>query len=125
MWFWWFMLVCSLLTPITMIVVGRRMWKHTPTKINGIYGYRTTRSMQNSDTWQFANAYCGRLWWNTGWILMLPTMLALLPCVHSTPNHIGLLGVLVVTVQLVVLLLTLLPTERALKTHFDNNGNRK
>lgn len=40
MWFWWFMLVCDLLVPITMILCGRMMWKHAPEKINGVMGNR-------------------------------------------------------------------------------------
>ena len=41
MWFWWFMLVCDLLTPIVMIITGRMMWKHCPKQINSLMGYRT------------------------------------------------------------------------------------
>lgn len=48
--FWIFLLVCSLLIPAVMIVAGFLMWKHPPKKINGFYGYRTTRSMKNQDT---------------------------------------------------------------------------
>ena len=48
--FWLFMLICDLLVPIIMIVGGRIMWKHCPKHINGIYGYRTTRSMKNLHT---------------------------------------------------------------------------
>ncbi|MBO5057040.1 MAG: SdpI family protein [Lachnospiraceae bacterium] len=62
MWFWWFMFVCDLLIPVFMIICGRMMWKNSPKSINGIIGYRTTRSMQNKDTWRFAHDYCGRLW---------------------------------------------------------------
>lgn len=28
--FWWFMLICTLLTPLLMIIAGRMMWKHCP-----------------------------------------------------------------------------------------------
>ncbi len=63
MWFWWFMLICDLLIPITMLIGGRMMWKHCPKRINGMAGYRTTRSMKNMDTWRYAHDYCGKLWW--------------------------------------------------------------
>ena len=55
MWFWWFMLICDMIIPIVMVIVGRIMWKHCPKHINGISGYRTTRSMKNMDTWKFAH----------------------------------------------------------------------
>lgn len=66
MWFWWFLFCCDLLVPVTMIVSGRIMWKHPPKNINGLMGYRTSRSMKNMDTWLFAHDYCGRLWWKIG-----------------------------------------------------------
>lgn len=53
--------ICNLLIPVVVIVTGRIMWKHYPKNINGLVGYRTTRSMKNMDTWRFANEYCGRL----------------------------------------------------------------
>ena len=43
--FWWFMLICDMLIPVVMIIVGRMMWKHCPKSINGMLGNRTTRSM--------------------------------------------------------------------------------
>ena len=61
MWFWWFVLVCDMLIPILMVIVGNMMRKHTPEKINGMIGYRTARSMKNIDTWKFAHDHCGRL----------------------------------------------------------------
>ena len=47
------------------------MWKHCPKHINGMLGYRTTRSMKNMDTWKFAHDYCGKLWWKIGWVMIL------------------------------------------------------
>ena len=63
MWFWWFMLICDMIIPIAMVIVGRTMWKHCPKNINGMSGYRTTCSMKNMDTWKLAHDYCGKLWW--------------------------------------------------------------
>ena len=60
MWFWWFMLISSLLIPALMITAGWFMWKRPPKKINSAIGYRTSRSMKNINTWQFAHHYCGQ-----------------------------------------------------------------
>ena len=102
--FWLFMLICDLLVPIIMIVGGRIMWKHCPKHINGIYGYRTTRSMKNMDTWKFAHDYCGKLWWKIGWIISVPSLLIPIP-------FYGICSVF--------------PTERALKEKFTDEGIRK
>ena len=53
MWFWWFMFCCDILIPVTMIACGWMMWKYCPKNINGLVGYRTSRSMRNMDTWKF------------------------------------------------------------------------
>ena len=57
-----------LLIPGTMVLFGYVWKKHPPKTINGIYGYRTRRSMQNWATWEFAHQYCARLWRKLGCI---------------------------------------------------------
>ena len=77
--FWWFMFFCDLQVPAVMIFGGRMMWKHPPGKINGIIGYRTSRSMKNKETWKFAQEYCGRLWWKIGWLMLAPSAILHIP----------------------------------------------
>ena len=125
MWFWWFMFISDLLIPLVMIVGGMLMWKRTPKKINGIYGYRTSRSMKNLDTWTFAHCYIGRLWWVIGWIILAPTVLANLPFVGKGDDAISVVSTVVLIVQMLILVATVIPTERALKRAFDENGERK
>jgi len=125
MWFWWFMFVCDLLIPVLMIVAGRMMWKHTPKSINGIVGYRTSRSMKNMDTWRFAHDYCGRLWWKAGWILLVPSVLVHLPFIHSSAEVIGTVGGILCVLQCIALVASIFPTERALKKTFTKEGVRR
>ena len=125
MWFWWFMFISDLLIPLVMIVGGMLMWKHTPKKINGIYGYRTSRSMKNLDTWTFAHRYIGRLWWVIGWIILAHTVLANLPFVGKSDDAISVVSTVVLIVQMLILVATVIPTERALKRAFDENGVRR
>ena len=125
MWFWWFMFISDLLIPLVMIVGGRLMWKRTPKKINGIYGYRTSRSMKNLDTWTFAHRYVGRLWWIVGWISIAPSAIAMLPFIGKSDDVISVISTVVLVVQMLVLVATMIPAERALKRNFDDNGNRK
>ena len=125
MWFWLFMFICNLLTPILLIVCGRMMWKHCPQKINSVYGYRTTRSMKNMDTWKFAHEYCGRIWWKTGWILLILSILVQLSFIHSNEDTVGTLGAILCYVQLAVLIFSIIPTEMALKKTFHDDGTRR
>lgn len=116
--FWWFLLICDLQIPLLMIVFGRMMWKHPPNNINGIIGYRTRRSMQNSNTWKFAQEYCGRLWWKAGWAVLALSVLLHVPFCNSTKNRIGMLSVVLCTVQGIIMMASIFLTERALKRNF-------
>ena len=123
--FWWLMLVCGLLTPLLMIVCGRMMWKRPPKSINGSLGYRTARSMKNMETWKFAHDSCGRLWWKIGWIILLPSAAIYVPVYGSSEDVIGALSAVLLTIQCVILIVTIIPTERALKRNFGDEGTRR
>lgn len=41
----------TFLVPAVCIVFGVLFLWHPPKNINGLYGYRTSRSMKNEDTW--------------------------------------------------------------------------
>lgn len=125
MWFWWFILVCDLLVPFTMLIAGRMMWKHCPKHINGVIGYRTRRSMKNIETWKFAHDYCGRLWWKLGLWMIVPSVLVHIPFYHSDEDTIGNVSLILVIVQCIALVLSILPTEHALKKRFHDDGTRR
>ena len=125
MWFWWFMFVCNLLIPVILIVVGRMMWKHCPKKINWVFGYRTSRSMKNMDTWQFAHKYCGKLWWKLGWLSLIPSIVVLIPFYNSSEEVIGIIGLIICIIQMVILIASAFPTEAALKNTFTDDGTRR
>jgi len=108
-----------------MIIVGRMTLKHCPKNINSLIGYRTTRSMKNMDTWKFAHEYCGKLWWKLGWLIMILTVLMYIPLYQSNDNIIGIAGVVLITIQCTVLIISIYPTEKALKEHFNDDGTRK
>ena len=123
--FWWFMLICDLTIPIFMILGGRMMWKHCPKHINGIVGYRTTRSMKNMDTWKFAHDYCGKLWCKMGWVMIIPFALIHIQLCHSDENTIGIVGGILLTIQCISLFVSIYTTEKALKKHFNDDGTRR
>lgn len=125
MWFWWFMFCCDILIPVTMIACGRMMWKHCPKNINGLMGYRTSRSMKNMDTWKFAHEHCGKLWWKIGWIILIPSIIVHIPFYKTDENTIGVVGGILATMQVIILIASIFPTERALKRNFTDDGIRR
>lgn len=123
--FWWFMFLCNLLIPMSMIICGRLLSLHAPENINGLVGYRTSRSMKNKDTWKFAQEYCGRLWWKIGWAMLPLSILIQLPFYHSSKDAVSAVGGILCTVQTVVIIVSIFPVEKALKANFTEDGRRK
>ena len=77
--FWCFMLAMDLIIPLSMIFLGKYFSKRAPKEINMLFGYRTTRSTKNQDTWQFAHHFFGRLWYKMGLLLLILSVAAMLP----------------------------------------------
>ena len=123
--FWFFMLVMVLLFPAIMILMGRYFMKTAPKEINYIFGYRTNMSMKNKDTWEFAHKYIGKLWFYLGLLLVPITVIPMLFVIGGSEDVVGTVGSIICTVSLIILIIPIIPTERALKKTFDKDGNRK
>ena len=123
--FWIFMLVIDLLIPLTMIGFGRLFLKKTPKDINALFGYRTSMSMKNADTWEFAHKFCGRIWFVGGLIMLPLSVIPLLFVIGSDTTAVSCVGSVVVFVQMIPLIGAIFPTEAALKKNFDENGKRR
>ena len=123
--FWVFMLVMDLLIPLTMIGFGRYFIKRVPKEINAVFGYRTSMSMKNKDTWQFAHKYCGRIWYFSGLIMLPITVIFLLLVIGENKDCVGTVGGIICGVQLIPFMGSVLPTEIALKKNFDKKGKKK
>lgn len=117
--FWVFMLAMDLLVPGIMMLFGWVFLKHPPQDINSLYGYRTTRSMKNQESWDFAQKHCGSLWLRIG-IAMFPlTVLAMLFFMGKDTNTVGTWGVIILFLQMIPMVGSIIPVEIALKRKFN------
>ncbi len=123
--FWIFMLVMDLMIPFTMIGFGRYFLKTAPKEINTLFGYRTTMSMKNKDTWIFAHNYCGKIWYVGGLIMLPISIVVMLMVIGKTEGAVGTAGGILCVVQMIPLIGSIFPTEKALKNTFDENGDRR
>ena len=119
-----FMLLTVLLIPAIMLGFGTLFIRQAPKEINYIFGYRTTRSMKNRDTWEFAHRHIGRTWRIVGAILLPLSALPVL-LVSGGEDAVGRVGTIVVILQLIPLIGSIVPTELAMKRIFDENGQRR
>ena len=76
--FWIFMTCCTLLIPVIMVCAGAALRRGKFSTINPVSGYRTRRSMQNQQTWDYAQRECGRLWQRWGWGELIATVVLML-----------------------------------------------
>ena len=122
---WFMMLGFNLLIPAIMLGAGKLFLKKAPKDINWIFGYRTTMSMKNEDTWAFAHKVAGAFWLKWGWITLVITVVTMLLILNKSNEVISVVGCIVMFAQMIPLIAVIPHTEKALRNTFDKAGNRK
>lgn len=120
-----FCLFFGLLIPLTMLIIGIVMIKKPPKKINGLYGYRTSMSMKNQKTWDYAHKICGKVFSCIGAILTIPSACAIIPFYDKDITTQSKVLTIAVVVQLVFLFISIIPVEVALNKKFYKDGTPK
>ena len=123
--FYIYMLLTSLLIPVIMLVFGWIFHRQAPKKFNVWYGYRSARSMKNEDTWVFAHQHIGRTWMLVGAILLVISVIPMIAVYGKDDDTVSVVALVLLFVQMLPMIMSLIPTERALKKTFDENGIRK
>ena len=118
-------LIVNLIIPAVMLFGGYMMRKCPPRNISRWVGFRTALSMKNEDTWAFAHACCGRVWWKTGWISLALPVLVQLPFAKVGEETLETLALVMVLAQSFVLLGTVVYVQKELKRTFDERGRRR
>ncbi|MEG1480832.1 SdpI family protein [Clostridium sp.] len=111
-------LVAYYIIPFTMIILGIVLKIKPPKKINGFYGYRTTRSMLSQKAWDYAQVTCARLWVVLGIILFIVTII----WNFIVPIREEYSFVIIMPVGILVLLIPIPIVEKKLKSFENNKG---
>ena len=105
---------------MVLFIVGLLFIMFPPKNINSFYGYRTTNSRRNLDTWKVANSYSAILMTIEGLIL---SVIGLLTTFFNDNKAIETaLGVGLMFSSFIILVVA---TEKHLNKLFDKDGNRK
>ena len=121
--FGYIMLLVILLMPLMMVGFGLLLMKNPPKRINSVYGYRTRRSVRSQDTWEFAHHYFGKLWLVCGLVSIPISLVPICLVLGKSEQVISVTGLIVLGLQTLLMLVTIILTERALKNNFDEFGN--
>ena len=120
--FWIFMFIVTLLIPAALLLI----WYLCPKfkTINNASGYRTKRSMQNQDTWDFAQKYCSKI----SLYMFFPSLIlaiTIMPAMISKSiDRIGWIGLGITMIQMMSFIVVMISTEKVLKKTFDEKGNK-
>ena len=116
---------CCLLLPVLLYRFGKFFENDDSTEINYAFGYRTSRSMQNPDTWHFAQKYWGGLRKKTAAVCFVMAIIPMVLVFGKNADTVGTAGGIICMAQLIPMLTTIPKTEKALKETFDDNGEFK
>lgn len=61
----------------------------------------------------------GKLWWKIGWSMLPLSIISMLPAIGKNDDFIGVLGAVVISVECIIMFISILFTERALAKKFD------
>lgn len=111
---------------IPVVIWGLALWfdKHPPKKINSWCGYRTSRSMKSQETWDFANACLCSLWKRLGAGMTVVSVVLCLIMSRTGEKTFSIFVIGAVTLQTILILLSIKPIEDALKERFNEEGKR-
>ena len=106
-----------LLVPAIILVVGLLFNKYPPKKINFFVGYRTCKSMKDSETWKFANKYSAKILIRQGLILLIISIaLLILMCFDMIKCSEDVLAILII-LQAFSLILPIIIVENKIKNN--------
>jgi uncharacterized membrane protein len=115
-------MITIFLLPLVMVICGMSYTKRGPKKITRLQGYRSKMSMKNRETWDFAHKNLGDLWFKLGAPLLAVTSVVSLLVFRETTEQITTWCCVIFVIQLVIMVLPVAYTEKALKENFDENG---
>lgn len=97
------------------LALGIFLVKFPPKKINGLYGYRTSRSMQSQEAWDFSQRYSSKIMVVIGVVYSIIGPLSLF-----VPKQDDMIGALIsIAVVLTGVFIMFYKTERQLGKRFD------
>lgn len=123
--FWIFLFAMVMLVPILIISFGSYFKKKAPKEINDLFGYRTKMSMKNKQTWEFAHKYFGNIWFKSGWVMLILSVIAMMFTIGKSEDYISIFVLIIYAIQILFLFVSIFLTEKELKRNFDENGKAK
>ncbi len=111
---WFFMAVVFLLFPLTMIIFGLWFRFRPPGR---------PKEKEKEAVWKFAQNHLGRTWLILGGPMLAVSTAVLLLVRGSGQPVILTVGIILNTIQTIILFTSSLPAQISMRRHFDEEGN--
>ncbi len=120
------MLIIVLIIPIFLAYLGSRIFKIYKVRrddLQGKLGYRTALSMKSDYSFAFAHHYFGSMWEYGGVAFAFVSGIMMLLVMGRSFINVSISAAVLILMQLAFIVVSLIFTESALRTRFDEEGN--
>lgn len=119
---WKLMGLLMLLIPLALLALGLISRKCPPQGPNWTLGYRSRRARASDESWLFAQAFVGRIWFWMGAALLIVALILGLVLRGRSMETICRAAAICIGVQDLCVLSAVISTETALNRRFDRYG---
>lgn len=122
--FFLFLFVCNCLIPAALLAAGIMLKKSPPKNPNALLGYRTSRSRQSKEAWEYAQRRFGEIMTKWSIPLLIVTAAVQLPFRHADEDILSILSLVMLIPPLVALAVVIAQVEKELKAKFGDGKRR-
>lgn len=115
----------SLVIPLIIWAGGLILQTHPPKQVNRFWGYRTSRSMQNQETWDFAQRALSGIWKRLGAGMTAVTLILTVVMSQAGNTAFSIYAAGAIVLQLILIIISARAVEKELKKRFDDKGKRR
>lgn len=123
--YFWLAYFLDLLIPLLGVAAGYVMWKYSPNHLHTVIGFRTSRAMENGETWRFANEYAGKLLVKNDWIALGISGAVPFIFMYGTDATFEALSLVLCIAQIALIAASLIVTQVALTRKFPKRRGEK
>ncbi len=117
--------VLLLVIPACATVLGYVCWRCPPKGPTWAFGFRSRRARASDESWQFAQALAGRIWFCLGLVLLVVALSVAMGLRGETIEADFRTAMICIVVEVVCILLSLVPTQVLLLRRFSRFGRPK
>ena len=116
--------ILTLIIPFSMVYLGYSYLVNPPKNINSSSGYRTSMSMKNKKTWEFAHRYIGTVWLKSGLLMLFLAALTLYIIAEKPVGTFEYVCKTIQALELTYFFITIICTEIYLRKRFIHRKKR-